>query len=210
MRFRLVKTGRSYRDGQVKDDACDSKASYQAEADAESLSTTYEIGGAGPAEFISVPEDTKPMPTKPSNGGGAPLSALEELFCRVKAWAGDEPKQWQRIHDALLKIYTPRWECTDDRDIIVAWASACTRLTSAHQQLKQLKDLKRPLTSRENISKRYIEADISFYGRLTARMDDRILQALSEDTEATRIIEKAISRETKRDSTDYEAEESSS
>lgn len=208
MRFKLVKTGKRY-------------------AEAEETASTLEdrISGENGEGSLPLIDGKKKssgrvaLSQRMEEEGLAPESLTEEcgstrkanrVYHQVMKWAGDDPKRWRRIHNAFLKIYAPTWERIDARDMLVAWAAAHLAITSAQRRLKDLENLERPLTSREHDSKRAREADMSFWGRLVATMDSKALKALSEDAEATRVIEKAIFQGTKRESARTYLEESSS
>jgi hypothetical protein len=114
--------------------------------------------------------------------------SAEGVFCQVKAWAADDPKRWQRIHNALLRIYTPVWERIDSRDVLVSWAAACLALNRAKCELKRLESLRQPLSRRELDAKGGRQADVSFWGRLAHRLVAKIPEALANDAEATRVL----------------------
>jgi len=121
----------------------------------------------------------------------------QDMMSQIFSWAGNDSKRWQRLHNALLRIYAPRWQCVDARDIIVGWTGAWLSLTRAMQQLRRLQSLKRPFTWNERNEKGGREADISFWGRLTKRLSEQIPLALSEDIEAARLLTKLCSERTK-------------
>lgn len=118
----------------------------------------------------------------------APSSAREEVSCQVRAWAGNKPERWKRVHTALLRIYTPVWEHVDGRDILVAWAAACLALTRAKRELTRLEGLQRPLGRRELDAKRARQADMSFWGRLANRLAAQVPTALAEDAKAAKVL----------------------
>lgn len=179
----------------------------QSDAERVLLDCLSDIGLPPEPSEPTVEENITPANARSEEDG---LEITYNVVSQIISWAGDDPKRWKCLHNALLKIYAPTWEHIDARDILVSWVGAYLGLTTFQQQLKRLAKIPQPLTHAEQVSKRAREADISFYGRLIARMENKVLQALSEDTEATRVIEKVILRETKGDSTDDEAEESSS
>lgn len=119
---------------------------------------------------------------------GALPSVHEEVSCQVRAWAGNEPERWKRVHSALLRIYTPAWDRVDARDILVAWAAAWLALIRAKHQLTRLESLQRPLTRRELDAKRARQADMSFWGRLANRLTVQVPTALAEDAEAAKVL----------------------
>ena len=140
--------------------------------------------------------DADPVVAETSSSDSDPTSVDNKVFNQIKAWAGEEPKQWGHLHNALLRIYAPRWERIDARDTLVAWTGAWLALTRAMNQLKRLQTLNRPLTRNELATKGGREADISFYGRLTKRLNEQISAALSNDVEAARLLAKLCSRRT--------------
>jgi hypothetical protein len=189
VRFKLVKTGRSYADaGESNLNPEDGISVTQITRDTMDFSLKS-----------SLPEliEAEPKTMASLVGDSTSASANEELFNQLIEWAADDPKRWQQLKNTLQKIYAPAWERIDARDILVAWAAAHLALTSARQQLKGLYDLRRPLTGREHIHIRAREADITFWGRLTQRLAGQIPAALSQDTKAAELMAKLCSRGTK-------------
>lgn len=183
MGFRLVKTGRTYGEQWV--------GLQEAEA----------VGALEPSKLIISDELSKPVSfssqvgdfiestcqitsrrTSPTTGYVA-----GNTISKIISWAGDNPKRWKVLHNALLHIYYPVWERIDYRDILVAWAAAHLALTSAIQSLRKLNNLHH-LTGRERDVKGARAADISFWGRLSANLDKDLPSALTHDVEATRVI----------------------
>ena len=111
---------------------------------------------------------------------------------RLTAWAGTDPMRWKRIHTALLQIYRPVWEGADARDILVAWAAAWRALTRAQNELARFRALGRLLTRREGDIQAGRRADVSFWGRCAPRLQARLADALSEDLEASRMLDALI------------------
>ena len=140
-------------------------------------------------------EDKTSTPsTGPAEDG---LRIAQDMMSQILSWAGNDPKRWGLLHNALLRIYAPRWESIDARDTIVGWTGAWLSLTRARQQLQRLQSLKRPLTWNERNEKGGREADISFWGRLTKRLSGQIPAALSEDIQATRLLTKLCAKKVK-------------
>ena len=88
-----------------------------------------------------VKEWAAPVAPAPLAGGSASVTTCQVLFSQVAKWATDDPKRWERIRNALLRIYTPKWECINARDVLVAWAAALLALTRAKHELKRLENL---------------------------------------------------------------------
>ena len=129
----------------------------------------------------------------PPSVGNDALASAEERICRLTTWAGSDPIRWKRLHAALLRIYAPAWDRMDDRDILVAWAAACLALTQARRELRHFEGLGRPLTGREATAKAARKADVSFWGRLADRLAVQLPVALTEDTEAARMLNTLVS-----------------
>lgn len=125
-----------------------------------------------------------PLPAR----DGAVASVCEEVSCRVRAWAGNKPERWKRVHTALLRIYTPAWDRVDARDILVAWAAAWLALIRAKHQLTRLESLQRPLTRRELDAKGGRQADVTFWGRLADRLAAQVPTALAQDAEVAKVL----------------------
>lgn len=151
----------------------------------------YATTESEPPEPIEQEEAT-PVPhgyvDEPLFGDAATTSADADVSREVRAWAGNKPERWKRVHTALLRIYTPAWERVDARDILVAWAAACLALTRAKRQLTRLERLQRPLGRRELDAKRARQADMSFWGRLANRLVAQVPTALAEDAEAAKVL----------------------
>lgn len=104
------------------------------------------------------------------------------------------PDYRERLHRVmsillrLLRIYAPRWEHIDARDLLVAWAAARLALTRAKCELRRYESLRRPLTRRELDAKGGRQADVSFWGRLSQRLETQVPAALAEDAEAKRVL----------------------
>jgi len=123
--------------------------------------------------------------------------ADQGLFGQVITWAGNDPKRWGLLNRALLRIYAPRWERVDARDVLVAWTNAWVAITRAKQRLERLQSLKRHLTWSERNERGGREADISFWGRLTKRLGGQIPAALTQDKVAARLLTRLCSRSNK-------------
>ena len=151
---------------------------------------------SGPPETwrLEDEDETSTPSTGPAEVG---WGISQDMMSQIISWAGSDPKRWGLLHNALLRIYAPRWECIDARDTIVGWTGAWLSLTRAKQQLQRLQSLKRPLTWNERHEKGGREADISFWGRLTKRLSGQIPAALSEDIEAAGLLTKLCAKKVK-------------
>ena len=174
MRFKLVKTGRSY-------------------AGAEESTPTAEGKFTPDRTVVSVP----PFTSETRNI--ATVSSGQDVYYRVMNWANHDPKRWHRVHNSLLRIYAPSWGRRDGRDALVSWAAAHLALTRAQRELKRLDSLRRPLTRRELDTRGGRQADMSFWGRLARRMAPQIPVALAEDVEAREVLLRLIRRKDEKD-----------
>ena len=130
-------------------------------------------------------DKTSALSTGPAEVG---RGISQDMMSQILSWAGSDPKRWGLLHNALLRIYAPKWEHIDARDILVSWTAACLALTRAKRDLKRLERLQHPLTSREVDTKGGRQADVSFWGRLAQRLSAQIPSALTEDIEATKVL----------------------
>ena len=196
MRFKLVETGKSYAEAEESILTSEDKVSAS-DGSASAPPIIWETGDVAEINSLPVPREVE-LPAAESLAGNSTLSCIhEQVYCQVMKWAADDPERWARIHSVLLRIYAPRWESIDARDILVGWTGAWLSLIRARQQLRRLQSLKRPLTWNERNEKGGREADIGFWGRLTKRLSGQIPAALSEDIEAAGLLTKLCSKKVK-------------
>jgi len=151
-----------------------------------------ETGDVTQINALPAPREAEPVTTAPLTGGSTPETTSQELLSQIENWVTDDPKRWQRIHDALLRIYAPSWGRIDERDILVSWAAAHLALNRAKCELKRIESLWRPLTRRELDTRGGRQADVSFWGRLAYRLAAKIPEALDNAVEATTVLSKLI------------------
>ena len=195
MRFKLVETGKSYAKAEESILTSEDKVSAS-DGKASASPIIWETGNVAEINSSPVPREVELSAAESLAGDSTTSYTYEQVFSQIMSWAGDDQKRWERIHNSLLRIYAPVWERIDARDTLVAWTGAWLALTRAMNQLKRLQTLNRPLTRNELATKGGREADISFYGRLTKRLNEQISAALSNDVEAARLLAKLCSRRT--------------
>lgn len=110
-------------------------------------------------------------------------------------WGGNDNARWKKLHSALLSTYEPAWDRTDARDILVAWAAANLAFSQAGQALVRLEGLKGTLTSHQKSAREAAKADVAFWGRLVAHLDDQVPIALKQDSSAAKTLADLICEE---------------
>jgi hypothetical protein len=142
----------------------------------------YRLRTAAGFDGQESPRCSPPTPVKPEN-----LRTMAQTD-RLTRWAGSDAKRWKKLHTALLRIYAPRWDGSDSRDILVAWVAAWLAQTKAEGELARLKSRRPPLTPVECNTKIGRQADLHFWGSLASRLEVPASVALSEDAEAAKVL----------------------
>jgi len=182
-----VETGKSYAEAEESILTSEDKVSASG-GKASAPLIIWETGDVAEIDSLSSLRDQQQIAVESLAGDSNPTCVHEQVYCQVVKWADNDPKRWQRLHNALLRIYAPTWERIDARDLLVSWTAACLALTRAKRDLKRLERLQHPLTSREIDTKGGRQADVSFWGRLAQRLSAQVPGALTEDMEATKVL----------------------
>jgi len=194
VRFKLVKTGKRYIGPEEFSLACDNKVSTP--------SIIWETADVNRIDSLPAPMEVEQTASEFLNTDSKSPYIPEQIYSQVLKWAAEDPKRWQRLHNAILKIYAPAYDYIDARDILVSWAAAHSALTSAQNELKRLESIRSRLSQRETDTKRARQADTSFWGRLSQRLNGKIPNALKHDKEAVELLMKIISEKTVKNSSE--------
>lgn len=131
--------------------------------------------------------------------GSAPVTPQEPVCPRpaplmqeLMRWAGSDPKRWKKLHNAMLRVYSPCWESVDDRDILVAWVAAWAALTNAESDLARARAIRPPLTQPERNNKSARVVDVNFWGRLASCLEASASSALLRDQDAARVLDAVL------------------
>jgi hypothetical protein len=134
------------------------------------------------------------QPSAASDTNHQELTAEADFLLEsISSWAGGDGQRWDRVLVELKRSWRPTgWEPETPRDLLVAWSAANFRLFAAQSALLKQDELHH-LTRGQRVARMAREADVSSYSRLASGLKSWAAEALQQDAEAVRILQRLCS-----------------